>query len=316
MSSGEGDAPRTEPEEDEGSFEPGAPTPEAATGADRSATAEAIAAPEAVSELNFDEPEVFARSRGLPPPVAPKVPSLDDPSNDLDVPSELPATAPSALIHARSLFEDKHSLGDALSLEAVRKLMAGRRLQTALRQLPTNPTRSPEASLLRLRCLVHLRKYKEAEEEALGLPENFEAELLGAQLPWLRRYERRPSLPVSTGATDAQREEREERENQIQSGKYQTMLRLQALARRPCPEPELMLQLLQVLSNVSLAAGHGRIGAEEIHRSLTDEAGVDKRQLWSLLGRHHLAWGNRGAALDAFAKARDLPGEACFSTMA
>ena len=41
--------------EDEGSFEPGAPTPEAATGADRSATAEAIAAPEArrIAESRF-----------------------------------------------------------------------------------------------------------------------------------------------------------------------------------------------------------------------------------------------------------------------
>ncbi|CAK9085425.1 WD_REPEATS_REGION domain-containing protein [Durusdinium trenchii] len=69
----------------------------------------------------------------------------------------------------------------------------------------------------------------------------------------------------------------------------------------------------RVLSQVSLASGHGALGLQELQRAL-GRPGVDDgeegRQLWSLLGRHHLSWGNLPAAKDAFENARSCVGEA------
>ncbi|CAK9104570.1 unnamed protein product [Durusdinium trenchii] len=71
---------------------------------------------------------------------------------------------------------------------------------------------------------------------------------------------------------------------------------------------ELRLQLLEVLSQVSLASGHGALGLQELQRAL-GRPGEEGRQLWSLLGRHHLSWGNLPAAKDAFENARSCVGE-------
>ena len=50
--------------------------------------------------------------------------------------------------------------------------------------------------------------------------------------------------------------------------------------------PELRLQLLQVLSEVSLRAGHGALGAQELRKALrhTKTQRAQRAQLLSLLG--------------------------------
>ncbi|CAK9104572.1 unnamed protein product [Durusdinium trenchii] len=156
-----------------------------------------------VTERVTEDEEV---RHGLPLPRAPKVPSLDELSNDLDVPSELPASAPSALIQPRVLFsahEDKsHAISGETSLETIRRLVDTRRVETALQQLSQH-SYGVEGSLLRLRCLIQLRRFDDAAEECKSpeLQDTAEAQLFLAQAPW-----------------------------RVHSDAYQAMLKLKALA--------------------------------------------------------------------------------------
>eukprot|EP00434_Breviolum_minutum_P027422 symbB.v1.2.024242.t1/scaffold2279.1/size83532/9 len=222
---------------------------------------------------------------GLTPPVAPKMPSLDEMSKDLDVPSEMPSGVPS-VIQPRG-FSSQEKVGDTWddSFETLRTLVDKRRVETALRRLPAGK-HGHEGALLRMKCLIHLRKFEDAAEECESeeLKESFEAQLFLAQLPWL-----------------------------LHSNSFGAMLKLQALSeswhQRGPENEDLHLQLLQVLSQLSLVAGHGHIGAEAFKSALQRGGSERKRQLWSLLGRHHLSWGNLSAAKDAFEKARSFEGE-------
>ncbi|CAE7456990.1 ABCC1 [Symbiodinium sp. KB8] len=127
-----------------------------------------------------------------------------------------------------------------------------------------------------------MRRYAEAAEECKQMgaeATGFEVKFFLAQLPWL-----------------------------LHADAYQTMLHLKALAQSWPSEGAAQdrLELLQVLSHLSLVVGHGRLAAEELQRALAEG---DCRQLWSLLGRHHLSAGNLPASDAAFAKAQAVPGQ-------
>eukprot|EP00439_Symbiodinium_sp_Y106_P069316 s4125_g11.t3 len=234
-------------------------------------------------EANRTKPdEVLVRTRrGLPPPVPPKVPSLDELSNDLEVPSELPSTV-SAPVPASALVPEEGATAPPLGLGSIRTLVAQRRINTALRHL-AEADYGAEGRQLRLRCLAGMRRYAEAAEECKQMgaeATGFEVKFFLAQLPWL-----------------------------LHADAYQTMLHLKALAQSWPSDGAAQdrLELLQVLSHLSLVVGHGRVATEELQRALA-EAG-DCRQLWSLLGRHHLSAGNLPAADAAFAKAQAVSGQ-------
>ncbi|CAE8639660.1 unnamed protein product, partial [Polarella glacialis] len=253
-----------------------------------------------------------------------RVPSIDDFSTDfLEVPSELPATVPSAPFFpqprssppsATAFPRVEAFLGrpvlvacqaDAFngppSLEMIRKLLANRRVETALALLQGEGLpKSIEASLLRLRCLSALRRHQEAAQECSALVSAhgeksvpFEARLLSAHLPFL----------LNPGNDAAQ-----------------SLGQLQALAQQSGDASAATwcerLQLLRVLSHVSLAAGHGRVAADEIRKvisvgvmegeeALTAPRRREDTQLYSLLGRHYVSWGDPSAAERAFDLARD-----------
>lgn len=81
-------------------------------------------------------------------------PSLDELSNDLDVPSELPSVLRSV---------------EVLGLEGIRQLVEARRVESALQQLPRG-AHGLEGALLRLRCLSRLRRWRLAAEECQEPP--------------------------------------------------------------------------------------------------------------------------------------------------
>ncbi|CAE6972652.1 ABCC1 [Symbiodinium natans] len=235
---------------------------------------------EVADEATKQDEVVLRNRRGLPPPVPPKVPSLDELSNDMDVPSELPTSV-------------QPEEAESVPLSSIRELVEQRRVNTALKRLEEG--RGPgtehgaarsygaEGRLLRLRCLASMRRYAEAAEECKQMGDEaacFEVKFFLAQLPWL-----------------------------LHADAYQTMLQLKALAQSwPSDGPAKdRLELLQVLSHSSLTVGHGRMAAEELQRAVSERE--DCRELWSLLGRHHLSGGNLPAADVAFAKAQTASGQ-------
>ncbi|CAE7693606.1 ABCC1 [Symbiodinium pilosum] len=235
----------------------------------------AVAAP----APGLEEDQAPQARRGLPPPVPPKVPSLDELSNDDFVPSELPAV----------VLSSQQEPEGVMSLSAIRTLVVQRRIHTALKHLTdlSNFEDKAEARLLRLRCLVAMRRYAEAAEECKQMGSeaaSFEVRFFLAQLPWL-----------------------------LHADAYQSMLQLKALAQSWSSKGgeswEDRLELLQVLSHLSLAVGHGRMAAAELQRAVSEATDSAGRQLWSLLGRHHLSGGNLTAADAAFEKAKTYTGQ-------
>eukprot|EP00435_Cladocopium_sp_Y103_P028465 s2982_g7.t1 len=171
-------------------------------------------------------------------------------------------------------------------VETARTLVQQRRVETALRGLPSGQY-GAEGALLRLKCFIHLRKFGDAakECETEELRDSFEAQLFLAQAPYLLRADG--------------------------FGALRKLQELSEAWRKKGPESmDLRLKLLQVFSQLSLQMGHGHLGLTALLRAIEDGGeAAGPRQLWSLLGRHHLSWGNLRGAKEAFETARSLTGQ-------
>lgn len=160
-----------------------------------------------------------------------------------------------------------------------------RRVEAALRLLP--PAADAEAAVLRVRCLVALRRHATAGEElsrladTLGEKLPFQARLLAAQMPLMQT----PADP------------------------FRAMGMLQALASTASSglgsaSPFERLQLLRLLSHAALCAGHGDVAAATISSAaMSVEGQAEGSQLFALMGRHFAAAGDVVAAEEAFDRA-------------
>lgn len=275
------------------------------------------------------------------PPSFPEDPLPEVPS-DLEVPGEPPTMAPMATaavtpagrppaaepqLGPRAAFGPSSRVGHfpraeaflgrpvpapqdyGAGLEGARRLFENRSVEAALRALVD--VTSVEAGALRVQCLVSLRRYPAAAEEAArvqslqGDATDFQTRVIAAHLPYL------------TSSSNA----------------ITSLGQLQELASRACGPPvgvggvggELeggeaslkeQLYVLRLVSHVSIAAGYSDVGAREIataassaDRTAAVAAGQDaaaaRRQFHSLLGRHHAAVGNTAAASEAFGLAHE-----------
>jgi len=192
-------------------------------------------------------------------------------------------------------------------LETVKWLIEKRRVETALRILsrPDMPA-MVEVTVLRLRCLVALRRYPAVADEfartpALHLDElPLEVRILSAELPFLVNA---ADVSLALG-------------------------QLQELARRVCSgtlgvggsaqggqaSVHERLHVLRLLSHVALASGQSAVAVGEIRAAAEacaeDWIGEDggtapaRAIFYSMLGRHHITGGDVKAAASAFELAR------------
>lgn len=197
------------------------------------------------------------------------------------------------------------NVGDPVDCDVAKRLVEKRCVDTVLRWLATEEETpaNPEVSVMRLQCLVALRRHAEAAAEAAriislrGDESPFQVRLQAAHLPFIL-------LRSSTsGAADA----------------APILARLRDLARsEPLPKDSSAeeslrnrLAALRVLSHVAIAAGHPDFATAEILVSVTlvEEAGAGMgrmaAQVRALLGRHLVAIGDVDAAAEAFKRAHE-----------
>lgn len=200
------------------------------------------------------------------------------------------------------------------SVEAARWCISRRRVDTALRLLSADddPSTSSDVRLLRFRCMVELRRYEVAAQEAAAISSSqgdatpFEVRLLAAHLPFLlNSSDAVPALGML-----------QELAQQVRDSAFRssaTGIDGEAICQR--------LQVLRSLSRVAIAAGHGAIAVDEIRANITSEeqavaAAPDQMtghtcellRLQSLLGRHYVSAGDTASAAEAFEKARGCGG--------
>jgi len=191
------------------------------------------------------------------------------------------------------------ALGPPGNLNYAMWLIGHRRVEKALKFLSRDDTpATSEAAFLRLRCLIALRRYSAASDEAARLSmiagdrTPLEARVLLAQLPCITSVSEAPqSLALLQDLVHLHYG------NPIGKAKFEQDSR---------PSLEVQLQLWRVLSQVSLLAGHGQIAVNMMISALAamhkdDSAAI--AAVSSLLGRHHVNAGNSLAASEAFKRA-------------
>lgn len=194
-------------------------------------------------------------------------------------------------------------------LEAARWLMTHRRYEKALEKLGMSLVQdrqvpnTVETSILRFRCLVALKRYQAAAEEAAKISSTqgdatpFEVRLLAAHLPFLlNSADAVPTLGMLQELAQRTRSQRGRQPQVAADGADEVM-----------PTFSEWLQVLRTLSHVALAAGHGDVALTELKATIDTGSSctpLQRSRLQSLLGRHCVSAGDTAAASQAFERAR------------
>lgn len=215
----------------------------------------------------------------------------------------IPAAATSLqdFLGTLAVVEPNPPLSGPPSLEDVRWLLERRRVNSALTLLKREDApKSAEAMHLELRCLVSLEKWTEAAEVVaqllllLGDEVPLEVRLVSAQLPF--RLSRASANSALCRLQDLASSFREARGTGFQPGDP--------------PPARFHRTLLQVMSHISIIAGHGKMVAAELRAHLEAAKqgrlqGLGAPELASVLGRHLLALGDLNGAQAAFTGSSD-----------
>eukprot|EP00927_Polykrikos_kofoidii_P046189 TRINITY_DN40402_c0_g1_i1.p1 TRINITY_DN40402_c0_g1~~TRINITY_DN40402_c0_g1_i1.p1 ORF type:complete len:657 (-),score=109.57 TRINITY_DN40402_c0_g1_i1:102-2033(-) len=192
---------------------------------------------------------------------------------------------------------------DAADLDMARWLVTNRRVEDALRFIDREETPSSvEMSVLRVRCLVALRRPQLASEALARLQEQagssvppvavpFEMQILKAQLPFM----------LNPGDSILALENFQELAHSFRRGGKEPTT--EVTSSPPLPTLGERLLFLRTLSRIALAAGHGDVATIEFRAAIAQDkevGGNAEMRFRSLLGRHFLAGGNSPAAAEEF----------------